>query len=293
MPGVTQLGYLGLSVKDLDAWEGYATGILGLAARREGDSLLLSLDSRHHRFALDPTGEDDIAYAGWQVDSAADLDALRARLGTAGVTVNEGSRETIERRHVTGLIEFLDPDGHRNEAFFGPEQAPAAFASPKGIEAGFVAESQGLGHFVLATADLARTMSFYTDLLGMRVSDYVKTGPMKLGFLHCNPRHHSLAFLETTRMPKRAHHFMVQLGSMDDVGRTYDQVNAQGIPLLTTLGKHSNDHMTSFYMRNPSSFGVEYGWGAREIDDACWQVEQYEDGGSLWGHKPVKAPALA
>jgi hypothetical protein len=43
-------------------------------------------------------------------------------------------------------------------------------------------------------------------------------------------------------------------------------------------------------MRNPSGFAVEYGWGAREIDDSCWQVMEYDDGGSLWGHKPVRAP---
>jgi hypothetical protein len=40
-------------------------------------------------------------------------------------------------------------------------------------------------------------------------------------------------------------------------------------------------------MANPSRFGVEYGWGAREVDDCTWQVQQY-DKGSLWGHKPVR-----
>jgi hypothetical protein len=39
------------------------------------------------------------------------------------------------------------------------------------------------------------------------------------------------------------------------------------------LGKHTNDHMVSFYLRTPSGFNVEYGWGAREMDDATWQVQ--------------------
>jgi hypothetical protein len=56
--------------------------------------------------------------------------------------------------------------------------------------------------------------------------------------------------------------------------------------------------MTSFYMANPSRFGVEYGFGAREIDDSCWQVETY-DSGSIWGHRrpappaPTEAPPVA
>ena len=101
------------------------------------------------------------------------------------------------------------------------------------------------------------------------MSDYVSLGERRLGFLHCNPRHHSIAFVEMPHARKRINHFMLQLGSMDDVGRAYDQVNDAGMQLFTTLGKHSNDHMTSFYMANPSGYGVEYGWGAREVDDLC------------------------
>jgi biphenyl-2,3-diol 1,2-dioxygenase len=50
------------------------------------------------------------------------------------------------------------------------------------------------------------------------------------------------------------------------------------------LGKHTNDHMVSFYLRTPSGFAVEYGWGAREVDDRTWQV-QVHTAGSMWGHQ--------
>jgi hypothetical protein len=42
--------------------------------------------------------------------------------------------------------------------------------------------------------------------------------------------------------------------------------------------------MTSFYMRTPSGFDVEYGWGGREVDDAVWQVETLHST-SIWGHQ--------
>ena len=41
-----------------------------------------------------------------------------------------------------------------------------------------------------------------------------------------------------------------------------------------TLGRHTNDFMTSFYCKSPSSFMIECGWGGREIDPANWQASR-------------------
>jgi len=52
----------------------------------------------------------------------------------------------------------------------------------------------------------------------------------------------------------------------------------------SALGRHTNDHMLSFYMRTPSGFEVEYGWGARTVDDAAWHVQRHQ-APSIWGHR--------
>ena len=62
------------------------------------------------------------------------------------------------------------------------------------------------------------------------------------------------------------HHFMVELGSLDDVGQGYDLAQGEQDGIAYTLGRHTNDHMTSFYMRTPSGFFIEYGWGGRMIE---------------------------
>lgn len=72
------------------------------------------------------------------------------------------------------------------------------------------------------------------------------------------------------------------------MGATYDLVQDQEIWITRGLGRHTNDHMTSFYMKTPSGFDVEYGWGARTVDDTTWQVQRHENG-SIWGHRPVPA----
>ena len=44
---------------------------------------------------------------------------------------------------------------------------------------------------------------------------------------------------------------MFESRSLNDVGRAYDIVHANKVPLALTLGRHTNDHMTSFYVYSP------------------------------------------
>ena len=56
---------------------------------------------------------------------------------------------------------------------------------------------------------------------------------------------------------------------------------AHKVPVEITPGKHSNDHMYSFYFRNPSGWMFEYGWGGRA---ATYQSEYYVE--DVYGHHP-------
>jgi len=64
---------------------------------------------------------------------------------------------------------------------------------------------------------------------------------------------------------------------MDDVGATYDACTDKGVTITSTLGRHTNDRMTSFYMRTRSGFLVEYGHGGRLIDDERWENDWAAD----------------
>jgi 2,3-dihydroxybiphenyl 1,2-dioxygenase len=287
MASVTQLGYVGISASDMDSWEKYATETLGLqiSGRDEDGTLYLRMDEYQYRFAIHPTGNDDVAYVGWQASSEQQLHLIADQLKAGGVPVAHADKEEAKARRVEGLIKFQDPDGVNTEVFFGP---PISFDSPFNSTrpiSGFVTGDLGLGHVVLYAQDLETTVNFYRDLLGLRISDFIRN----LAFFHCNPRHHSLALIEA-KAPKHLNHFMLQLGSLNDVGATYDMVQDSEIAITRGLGRHTNDHMTSFYMKTPSGFDVEWGWGAREVDDATWQVQRHGKG-SIWGHRPMAAAA--
>jgi 2,3-dihydroxybiphenyl 1,2-dioxygenase len=171
------------------------------------------------------------------------------------------------------------------------------FQSPRPI-AGFVTGDQGMGHIVVGIRDMDESLAFYRDGLGLRVSDYVRAerpqgGVLNLVFLHCNPRHHSIAFGKPGTPEGRLNHLMLQVRELDDLGTTFDLVQAEGIEGTSRLGRHPNDEMVSFYVPTPSGFGIEYGWGARTVHDDTWQVTTYTTV-SNWGHggrTPPRAPA--
>ena len=59
------------------------------------------------------------------------------------------------------------------------------------------------------------------------------------------PRHHSLAFIDTGK--NGIHHMMFEACYLDDVGQGYDLALRKPEMIATTLGRHVNDHVTSFY----------------------------------------------
>jgi 2,3-dihydroxybiphenyl 1,2-dioxygenase len=191
-----------------------------------------------------------------------------------------------DNRRVRRLISFSDPAGNRLEVFYGAAIDDTPFSPGRSIS-GFRTGPLGLGHAVLTVENIDAVMPFYADLLGFGLSDYMQK-PFRAYFFHINPRHHSLALIETGR--NGMHHLMVELFSLDDVGQSYDIALSEPERVNVTLGRHTNDLMTSFYAKTPSSFMVECGWGGREIEPATWQPVELRNGPSLWGHERIWLP---
>jgi 2,3-dihydroxybiphenyl 1,2-dioxygenase len=281
---LTALGYVGIGSDKLDDWSTYATRFLGMQlVDKSAKSLALRMDNRKQRVIV---SAETPSFYGWEVADAAELGALAAKLEAAGVAVARGGQALADQRRVTDLIVFADPIGNRLEAFHGAEVAGDAFRPGRSIS-GFRTGPLGMGHAVLTCERIDDVMPFYVDVLGFALSDYILK-PFKAYFFHVNPRHHSLAFLETGK--NGVHHMMVELFSLDDVGQAYDLalMNPEGIG--STFGRHTNDHMTSFYTWSPSGFMVEYGWGGRLVTPGTWQAQEYTTGPSLWGHDRAWLP---
>lgn len=280
---VRSLGYVGVESPEAKQWEEFGPEVLGLQLV-DGDqpgSIYLRMDDRHHRIAIHPGNKDRLAYLGWELAGDDDLAEAVDELGRAGYEITEGTEDECEERAVRRLVSVLDPGGARHEFFYGQLSLPGQFQPGRPLS-GFVTGEQGLGHVVCVVPDLGAATRFY-KMLGFKKSDEIYAF-IDAHFFHCNPRHHTLAITEIPRV-RGLHHIMIQLQNLDDVGLAYDIVQARGIPLTMTLGRHPNDRMVSFYVRSPSGFEIEYGWGALEVGED-WTVTQY-DAVSVWGHKMV------
>jgi 2,3-dihydroxybiphenyl 1,2-dioxygenase len=276
------LGYVGFGSSALEDWRHFGTHLVGLQAVERSPSLLaFRMDDRKQRIVIDRSMAEGERFFGWEVRDADALDALAAELERAGVEVTAEPQSLADNRRVRGLISFADPAGNRLEAFHGGVIDDTAFRPGRSIS-GFRTGPLGLGHAVLTVENIEAVMPFYVDVLGFRLSDYIQK-PFRAYFFHINARHHSLALLESGR--NGMHHLMVELFSLDDVGQSYDVALSEPDRVGVTLGRHTNDFMTSFYARSPSSFMVECGWGGREIDPSTWQAVEMKDGPSLWGHE--------
>jgi len=281
------LGYVGFGSAALDDWRQFGTGLVGLQAVERSPSLLaFRMDDRKQRIVVDRSMPEGERFFGWEVADADALDALAAGLELAEVDVTSEPQTLADNRRVRGLISFRDPAGNRLEAFYGAAIDDTPFSPGRSIS-GFRTGPLGLGHAVLTVKDISAVMPFYVDVLGFRLSDYIQK-PFRAYFFHVNARHHSLALIETGK--NGMHHLMVELFSLDDVGQSYDVALSEPDRVSVTLGRHTNDLMTSFYAKTPSSFMVECGWGGREIDPATWQPLEMHDGPSLWGHERLWLP---
>lgn len=285
MSEVIALGYVGTTAPDLDEFSQFATSVLGMqVAKGSGpDGLRLRVDERSWRIGIGP-GAGGLAYCGWEVASGVELDQLVGRLDALGIPVKEDPALARERG-VNGLVLCQDPDGNQLEFFHGAHVPRDPFCSPLGRR--FVTGSRapgdlGLGHVGIMFADQPAARAFYMDVLGFRLSDTIFGTP----FVHVNPRHHSLVIgpASPPKRPAGLHHLMVEVEDLDMVGYALDEVQRRSTETITlTLGKHTNDRMTSFYVTSPAGFDIEYGTGGVHIDDAVWTSAAY-DAVSFWGH---------
>lgn len=279
---IHSLGYIGIGVRDVEQWRDYA-GTLGTMAVPYEDGFGIRIDDRPFRVLVEPDqASEGLRFAGWEVADSTALSNVAVDLGAAGVAVTPVTSEECAQRRVRGMVRATDPGGLALEFFHGPILDHEPFVSPTGLS-GFVTGAQGLGHIVLGTTDVDVSVDFYTRVLGFRVSDYWRPGDEDVVFLRCNSRHHSLALVPASE--PALYHFMVEARTLDDVGATLDRHRDSGRPISMSLGRHTNDHMVSFYGQTPSGFDVEFGFGGRHVDEQSWTVSQITKP-SVWGHHP-------
>ena len=289
--GLSELGYLLVGAPDVEEWRRFATNVVGaMAIDSDEGALYIKTDLRAFRLAVLPGHSNGLIASGWLVPNAAAFAEIRAEFAADGVTIEDGDVAGARLRCVQAFFAFRDPAGHRHEIAWGPISAHEPFASPVGVS-GFVTEGLGLGHVVLSAVgkDFDETLAFWSKPGRFELSDILHlpfpttVERPRVHFMHCaNPRQHSLAIGELM-VPGGCIHIMLEVKTLDDVGRCLDRARKHEAKMVATLGRHINDDMVSFYMETPGGFALEYGCGGKQVD---WRnhVAFETTRGDDWGH---------
>ncbi|WP_433634961.1 VOC family protein [Nocardia sp. CA-120079] len=279
-PTVRSLAYFVIASPHLDEWAEFAKNVVGAeVSRTPNGGVRARFDARSWRWAIEPGPDDRLTALGWELATVDELDRLATIIGA-----ERASDEFAVERAATALASVADTAGTVHELVAGSVLDPRPVPAPYGAR--FVADELGLGHSVVVSPDFAASLSFATEQLGLRVTDTITRPKGVVAFLHCNPRHHSLALVQgPADAPPSLNHVMAQVDSVDAVGAVLERAEESNT-LSRTLGRHTNDRMLSFYCWTPSGFELEFGTGARIIDPSNWVVSDYA-ATSTWGHRKL------
>jgi 2,3-dihydroxybiphenyl 1,2-dioxygenase len=283
MATIHEIMQVGVGVPNLERFENFARELLGLSVSRSPDRTLTYLrpDRYHHRIAASTASEPILRYVNFDVGGPQQLADWQAKLTAAGIEWRRSTAAECVERHVSDFIEFKDPDGHRLALSHGFEvdNEPVRYSRDLKV--------LRLGHVLLTVADTQRSHDFYTQVLGFRLSDWVCIDDnIRLCFLRCNERHHSVAFAPCLpgKSP-RLQHVMLEVDSLDDVMRSYHFFRKRQAPIGMGPGRHINCQTVHVYVQTPAGFAVEFGWGHRRLDEATHEPVIYPSGSpvDIWG----------
>jgi catechol 2,3-dioxygenase-like lactoylglutathione lyase family enzyme len=125
-----------------------------------------------------------------------------------------------------------------------------------------------IGHVVLNVGDLDAAVRFYTEVLGLEVSDrYPETMvPGGMVFLRCNTDHHGVALVGGA--PKLGqstlNHFAFEVGTPDEVFRARAWLRKQAVPIVFE-GRRRAGCQLAVEFQDPDGNNLEIYWGLDQI----------------------------
>lgn len=149
-----------------------------------------------------------------------------------------------------------------------------------------VLKPRRLGHVMMFTPNLDRTIEFLEQALGMRLSDRSQSA---VAFLHCQggSDHHVIALAQSNGIGY--HHASFQMGTPDEVGlagaRMQEKWDSEG----WGFGRHAIGSNFFHYVRDPWNSYLEYYCDIDYIGDSDnWTAKNWplEDSLHTWGPNP-------
>jgi catechol 2,3-dioxygenase-like lactoylglutathione lyase family enzyme len=185
-----------------------------------------------HHIAYAMAGEDQVRRAA---------EALKA----AGVRIVEEPHPLRTPGGGYGL-RFIDPDGRCIELSSG-------VSTHTGAAQGSVVQPRSICHIVVNTPDMERITSFYTDVLGFRISDW---SGQQMAFLRTDSKHHNIAF--NVAPHASVNHIAYLVSGIDELMRGISKLRKHGFEPQWGPGRHGPGNNIFCYFKDPFGYVAEY-----------------------------------
>jgi catechol 2,3-dioxygenase len=129
-------------------------------------------------------------------------------------------------------------------------------------------ELRKIGHVVLNVSDLEAAVRFYTDVLGLRISDRYPDSmvPGGMVFMRCNTDHHGVALVGGAARNQRSslNHFAFEVGSPDEVFRARTWLRAHAVQIHFE-GRRRAGCQLAIEFQDPDGNNLEIYWGLDQV----------------------------
>ena len=267
MLNVKKLAGVVIATPRLDESVAYYRDGYGLTLASQDASRAVFDGARGERAVLTVEKADAPALRGWRLalaDDAAMSDA-RGALAAAGHDVRDGADGTLSVDSPDGQTVTFVADGDQ------PDLSPVDDGRPLAIS-----------HLVINSPQPARMVSFFTDVLGFKVTDRYERD--LLVFLRADqPQHHCVGV-----SPGEAgalNHFSVDTGSIDGLMKGVGRMKKAGYEPIWGPGRHGPGGNVFCYFEDPTGFVAEFTCDVMEVDDTYEgrEWERVPENANVWG----------
>ena len=128
---------------------------------------------------------------------------------------------------------------------------------------------QRLGHVVIMVTDLERSVKFYTQVLGFKISDVYSEDlqPGGFAFLRCHTDHHTIALVGSgpeTPHHDELHHIAFEVATLEEVFRVRDRLRDHHVT-ITFEGRRRAGCQIAVEFLDPDGHTIEIYWGLDQI----------------------------
>ncbi|GGV36599.1 VOC family protein [Paenarthrobacter nicotinovorans] len=214
--------------------------------------------SDHHILRLEQAEQNGLGSISFALSTPRDVDVAAVKLAALGIPLFREPGPLDDAAGGYGL-QLVDPEGRLLEL---SANVHAVVSQEPG---GRRALPRKIAHVVLNTVDIDRATDFYTQVLGMRISDWSEH---QMAFLRCNAEHHVIAFNQAPW--SSVNHVAYEMQSIDHFMRGIGSLKSHGIAPQWGPGRHGPGDNTFSYFTDPNNLVCEYTSEVAQVNEDSW-----------------------